>query len=280
MKVGLCLGGGGSRGYAHIGAIRALREANISIDLINGTSIGAIIGGAYALYFDTERMITLIEEVIHTVNLNYFNIFRFSSESRPFLRDWLVNATCDLASLRGYILTHRNNIKALRIIFDEHEFKDTQIPFSSVAVDLIAGKTVIMKSGKLIDGILPSISIPGIFPPVERNGQLLVDGYVLANVPAAELRRQGADFVIAINLVAEAEEGYQNGFDLLNRVEMLKQAKIDQWELNEADFAITIDLPGFDGMSFGSYDSAIARGYAIAKRMLPRLKRRLAGSSG
>ena len=203
MKIGLSLGGGGALGYAHIGAIRALKEAEVPIDLINGTSIGAIAGGAYALYTDVEEITNIVKKVINSVDLNYFNIFHYSMESHPFLRDWLVNVACDFASLRSSIFSHKNNRKALELIFSDHEFDDTKIPFSSVAVDLLSGKPVIINEGKMIDGILPSISIPGIFPPIERNGLLLVDGYVLANIPVVELRQQGADYIIAINLVGE-----------------------------------------------------------------------------
>jgi len=279
MKIGLSLAGGGARGYAHIGAIKALHEAKVNIDLINGTSIGAIVGGAYALYGNTEKLVMLVDEVVHKVNVNYFNIFRYSNESQSFLRDWLISAACDLASLRESVFNHKNNKKALEIIFGDCRFDDTKIPFSSVAVDLIAGKTVIINEGKLIDGILPSISIPGIFPPVEINGQLLVDGYVLSNIPVVELRKQGADFIIAINLVMDAEEGYQNGFDLMNNIELLKQRQLDQWEMDEANFAVTINLPGFDSMRFDNYEVAITRGYEIVKKSLPRLKRRISGNN-
>ena len=75
MKIGLSLGGGGALGYAHIGAIRALKEAEVPIDLINGTSIGAIAGGAYALYTDVEEITNIVKKVINSVDLNYFNIF-------------------------------------------------------------------------------------------------------------------------------------------------------------------------------------------------------------
>jgi len=89
MKVGLCLGGGGSRGYAHIGAIRALTEADIKIDIVNGTSIGAIVGGAYALYQDVDKMIALVKQVIESVNVNHFNLFHHSLEGPAFLHNWL-----------------------------------------------------------------------------------------------------------------------------------------------------------------------------------------------
>jgi len=279
MRIGLSLGGGGARGFAHIGVIKALREAGVPIDLVNGSSAGAVVGGAYALYADIERTIAKAEEVVHTVDVSYFNMFRYSMESRPFLRNWLVSAICDLSALRSSILSHKNNLRALEMLFGQYEFSDTQVPFSSVAVDLLTGETVIIKEGKLIDGVLASTSIPGIFPPVERDGRLLVDGCVLADVPARELRQEGAEFVIAIRLGAEVETSYRNGFDLLNYVDGLKGRELTQWELDQADFQITIDIPDFDSSRFDNYEIAIAQGYKVTKYALPDLERKLGDSN-
>lgn len=275
MKIGLSLGSGGARGYAHIGVLQALEEAGIEVDLINGSSIGAIVGGAWALYQDVARLIKITERLVREADVDYFNIFRYPSESRPFLHSWLINALCDLSALRGAILSHKNNVKALEIIFGEHGFHDTQIPFSSVACDLLAGETVVIEEGGLIEGVLPSIAIPGIFPPVERDGQLLVDGGILADVPVRELRGEGAEFIIAVELGEEIEREYHNGFGLLTYIDALKAQRLRQWELVEADFQIEVGLPNFDSMRFDNYEIAIAQGYKAARRALPELLRRL-----
>jgi len=275
MKIGLSLGSGGARGYAHIGVLQALEEAGIKIELINGSSIGAIVGGAWALYQDVACLIKITERLVREADVDYFNIFRYPVESRPFLHNWLVNALCDLSALRGAILSHENNVKALEIIFGEHKFQDTQIPFSAVAVDLLAGETVVIEEGGLVEGVLPSIAIPGVFPPVEREGQLLVDGGVLADVPVRELRREGAEFIIAVELAEEIEREYRNGFDLLTYVDALKAQRLRQRELEEADFLIQIELPDFDSMRFDNYEIAIVQGYGAARQALPGLLRRL-----
>jgi NTE family protein len=275
MKVGLCLGGGGARGYAHIGAIRALTEGGIKIDIVNGTSIGAVMGGAYALYKDTSKMIELMEQIVGSVNINYYNLFRQPADRRSFLRKWLEEAACDIASLRTSIQSHRNNIKALRLIFDEHHFEDTKIPFSAVAVDIIGGKTVVIKRGKLIDGILASTSIPGIFAPIARGKKLLVDGYVLANIPIRELRQEGADFIISIELGATLDHNYNNGMDLLNYIEELKQKRMERWAIAESDFHIRIKMPNFDSSRFDSNLELTECGYRTVKQVIPRLIREL-----
>jgi NTE family protein len=276
MKIGLSLGAGGARGWAYIGVLRALEEAGIKIDMINGSSIGAIAGGGYALYRNVKKMVSIAAEIVRSVNVNYFNVFRHSTESHSFLRNWLVSAICDIAALRKSILSHRNNLKALKRIFGKHEFHDTQIPFSAVAVDILAMETVVISEGKLVDGILPSISIPGIFPPVEREGRLLIDGGALANVPVQALRQQGAEFVIAVKLGTETAKTYRHGFDILSYIDSLKFQRLSQWEIDKADFQIRIDISDFDSGRFDNYEIAIAYGYEATKRVLPDLERRLA----
>ena len=275
MKIGLCLGGGGSRGYAHIGAIRALTEAGIKIDIVNGTSIGAIMGGMYALYPDTNIMTGLVKKVVDSVHVNHFNLFRHSTEGPAFLRSWLNEAVCDVAALSKSIQSNRNNIKALKILFDEKRFEDTKIPFSAIATDIIAGETVIIKRGKLVDGVLASAAIPAIFPPVVRGRRVLVDGYVLANIPVPQLRSQGADFIISVGLLELPGPDYQNGVDLLYYVESLKQKRLEQWAIEQSDFHISVDMSQFDSSHFENYLTAIEKGYRTAQQVIPQLLEKL-----
>ena len=274
------MGSGGARGYAHIGVIKALEEAGIKPDLVNGSSIGAIVGGAYALYYDAARLVALAKGLVERMNIDYFTLLRRAQPKRPFLRDWVLSILCDLSSLRGSVLSHRTNRTALSYLFGEYRFTDTVVPFSAVAVDLLTGRPVVLKEGRLRDGILPSISIPGIFPAVERDGMLLVDGGVLAEVPARELRAEGADFVIGVKLGEDRPGRYKNGFDLLTTVDFLKGEKLAQWELEAADFCIDVDLPGYNPMCFTNYQVGIERGYDEGKKALPALLKKLEEQSG
>ena len=275
MKIGLCLGGGGSRGYAHIGAIRALTEAGIKIDIVNGTSIGAIMGGMYALYPDVDTMTVLVKKVVDSVRVNHFNLFRHSSEGPAFLRSWLNEAVCDVAALKKSIQSNKNTVKALELIFDQRRFEDTKIPFSAIATDIMAGETVIIKRGKLIDGILASAAIPAIFPPVMRGKKVLVDGYVLANIPVPQLRSQGADFIISVGLLDNPSSSYQNGVDLLYYVESLKQKRLEQWAIAQSDFHISVDMSQFDSSHFENYLTAIEKGYRTTQQVIPQLLAKL-----
>lgn len=275
MCIGISLGSGGARGYAHIGVLAAIAEAGIPIDVVNGSSIGAIVAGAYALYQDTEKLIALAKGLVEHVNVHYFNIFRYPIDRHPFLRNWLLEAFCNLSALRESILSHHTNERALSFLFGEHTFAETKIPFSAVAFDLLSARSVVIKEGRLTEGILPSIAIPGIFPPVARGDRLLVDGGVLADVPVRELRTQGASFVIGVKLSEDPPAPYSNGFDLITFVDFLKGERLSQWELAGADFVVRVDLPRFDSMHFGNYRVAIERGYSAAKEAIPELLTRL-----
>jgi NTE family protein len=275
MKVGVSLGSGGSRGFAHLGVLRALEDAKVPIDLVNGSSIGAVVGATYALHHDAEDVAHLVQEVLPKIDVGFFNLFRYPASGSAFLRNWLAEAFCNLSALQMSIVSHRNNRRALGLLLGARTFADTVIPFSVATFDLLAGETVILKEGRLADAILASISIPGIFPPVERDGRLLVDGAVQADVPVRELRVEGAEFVIGVRLVQEVLKDYRNGFGLLIAIDQVKSDAVCAWELAAADVAITIDLPGYDMARFGQSAVAMEAGYDAARRALPTIVRRL-----
>lgn len=275
MKLGVSLGAGGSRGWAHVGVLRALEEKGIQIDLINGASIGAVVGGAYALYRDVELMSALAKKAVSSVNVDFLNIFRHSVDGIPFLSRMLVNAICDLSALRLSLISNKNNSRALKILFGDKEYGETEIPFSSVATDIVERRLVSITEGKLADGILPSVAIPGIFPPVERDGKLLVDGGVLANVPVINLRQMGAEFAIAVRLVDNKEPKCSNGFETICYIDSLKFREINQKEIDSADYVISIDSTEFDTGKFSDYGKAIECGYMEARRCLPELTERI-----
>ena len=276
MRIGLSLGGGGARGYAHIGVLRALEEARIKIDLINGASIGAIVGGAYALYGSSDKVRRIAADQVESMHLHYSNIFKNARVNNALLRNWLLNAACNISSLRSSVYSHKRNQKALDFIFGTHRFDETKIPFSAVALDIISGRTISIRTGELAEGILPSISIPGIFPPVERDKFLLVDGGVLSNVPVQELREEGADFVIGVGLGPnDLLQEAKNGFSLVTYVDLLKGEALERAELESADYAFTVQLPGFDMLKFEEYEKAVTEGYKTARQHLQSVKKRI-----
>lgn len=177
-KIGLALGSGGARGWAHIGVIEALEEAGYEIGWVAGTSMGSLVGGAYA----SGRLEALKRIIQH---LDWKQVFYYFFEV-TFPRSGLIDGT----KIAGFIREQLGDV----------DLASLQIPFRAVATDVMTGKEVLLSSGDLIDVIRASISIPGIFTPVSRDGMTLVDGGLVNPVPVDIARAMGAPFVVAVDL--------------------------------------------------------------------------------
>ncbi len=181
-KIGLALSGGGARGLAHIGVLKEFKKANIPIDFLAGTSMGGLIGAAYAAGIEPEQ----IEEIAR----------RYSS-TRRLMR--LMDPTVPRHGLFQGDTLH----SFFRNILSELQFSDLRIPLTLVAVDLDTGREVRLCEGNVADAVRSTVSLPGIFAPFERNGSRLVDGGLLNNLPSDVVREMGADQVIAIDVAHE-----------------------------------------------------------------------------
>ena len=176
-KIGLALGSGSARGWAHIGVIQALEEAGINVDYVAGTSIGALVGAAYAAgNIDVLRDIAL--------QLNWKQIFYFFDIVFP------KSGLIDGKKIADFI---RNNMQ-------ERNIEELSLPFRAVSTDLAKGCEVVIHEGDIVEAIRASISIPGIFTPVMKNELVLIDGGLVNPVPVSTVREMGADFVIAVDL--------------------------------------------------------------------------------
>ena len=176
-RIGLALGSGAARGWAHIGVIKALSELGIHAELIAGTSIGALVGASLA----ADR--------IHEL------------EETAFCLDWKQILTfLDITFPRSGLIDGRRVADFFRNHIDDIDFEDLNVPFSAVSTDLGTGREIILQNGSLVDAVRASISVPGILTPVRMNGSVLVDGGLVNSVPVSVAREMGADFVIAVDL--------------------------------------------------------------------------------
>jgi len=183
-KVGLALGAGSARGWAHIGVIRALTEAGIRVDFVAGTSIGALVGVVYA-----SGKIDELEALV--LQLEWKQLLSFVDAILP--KSGLVDGVKITNLVRLYV--HGGLIE------------DLPLPFSAVATDLHMGREVVLRDGDIIEAVRASISLPGIFTPVRRNGTILVDGGLVNPLPVRTARSMGADFVIAVDLNSDTVPG-------------------------------------------------------------------------
>lgn len=176
-RIGLALGAGGARGFAHIGVLRGLAEAQIPVDAIAGTSIGALIGAVYA----AGQLEKFEREVL---NLQWPDIMRMFDPVWP----------------RSGLISGERAIEWLTGLIGDWRIEDLAIPFVAVSVDLITGEEVLIREGRVTDAIRASISIPGIFVPPRAGKRLFVDGALRNPVPVSALQDLGVDTCIAVNL--------------------------------------------------------------------------------
>ena len=178
-KLGIALGAGGARGIAHIGFLQALGEAGIRADFVTGSSMGSLVGACYCKGIPPEKMLSIVRELRPSDIVNF--------GVAPITKLGLLKWTKVRKMMAG--------------LLQDCDFSELQIPFSCVAVDLKSGRLINFSEGKVVDAILASSSMPTVFRPVEKDGMLLIDGGVLCRVPVKEVKKMGADVVVAVDVL-------------------------------------------------------------------------------
>ena len=208
-KIGLALSGGGARGGAHVGVLKALEEMNIPVDYIAGTSMGAIVGGFYAAGYSADEIKRLMLEVDWNAAFSDKPARRDQSMRKKELdADFLIphrigfnrgRIQLPLGVIEGQ---HLDQIfhRILATAQDTSDFDHLSVPFRAVATDLVTGEAVILSTGSLPDALRASMSVPGVFAPVTLDSRMLVDGGMANNLPVSVVRDMGAEIVIAVDI--------------------------------------------------------------------------------
>jgi NTE family protein len=272
--VGVAFGGGSARGIAHVGVIRWLEEHRIPIDVAAGTSMGGLVGGAYASGMDAAELETFIE------SLDWDQLFGASSFAHKNIRrkaDARAYPARLEFGLRGGIvppaaLNNGENVELLlgRIAapyYNLEDFDHLPTPFRTVAVDLLSAQPVVMRDGSLADAMRATMSLPLIFPPVEVDGQVLVDGGAMNNVPADVVKAMGADQVIAINVgdLSNREGVSYTMFGVAgNALDAMMRASTTR-ALASANVVINVPLSEYGSLDWRRADELIEEGYRAAE---------------
>lgn len=251
-RIGLALGGGAARGFAHIGVIQVLDEAGIRPDLAVGTSAGSLVAALWASGLDGAalgRMAASMEE--------------------STIADWGFPGR---GLLRGDALA-----RYVRERTGGRPIEQLARPLGIVAADLDSGNAVLFRRGDTGLAVRASSAVPAVFTPVAISGREYVDGGLVAPVPVAHARQMGAELVIAVD-IGETPEGKPTGdpFRLLLQTFAIMGRSISRHELRDADIIIRPALAGIAGTDFAARDRAIAAGRAAALAALPALRARLA----
>lgn len=248
--IGLALGGGFARGFAHLGVLQVLEENDIPISCIAGTSVGSILGAAYASGAPLKRIIETCRRI------------RFRDIAR-----WRV-------SRLGLASNHRLG-DLIGEVFESRHFEDLRIPMIIVATDLANGEAVLFTQGNLAEAIRASCAFPGLFEPVEIGTRCLADGGLVAQVPTRAARQLGAARVLGVSVgVEDGQRGApSNIFQVVCRaVSAAQKHQLEIWE-KYADLTLRPDVQHLAWDDFERADEAIEAGAAAARRALPRIQK-------
>jgi NTE family protein len=247
IKVALVLGGGGTKGLAHVGVLKELEQAGIYPDLIVGCSSGAVIGALYA----DEPHVKRLEKLL--MGLKRSDLMDFSIFASKF------------GVIKGLLFKTflEQNLKAKK-------FKDLQIPFVAVATDLKTGELVEFGAGELIPPIMASSAVPGLFNPIFYKGRYLVDGGVVDPIPVRVAKQYRAHVIIAVDVGEDiSDKEPSHFFDVARRGIEISHRKLSEYVTRDADIVIRMNFTGL-GMFSDSYNREIYQhGRHVARRMLP-----------
>lgn len=276
-KVGLVLGGGGAKGAAHVGVLKVLEEAGIPIDYIAGTSIGSIIGGLYSIGYDVNQLdnmfrnqdwVFLLSDQVHRhhrsfpskeVKEKYLLNIPFTKNQKMPLPAGVVSGQ-NILSLFSDMTIGYHNVPS---------FDSLPIPFACVAIDLVTGKDVVLNKGSLPLAMRSSMSIPGVFDPVETDGMILIDGGAMNNLPTNVVKDMGAEIIIGVDLTT----GWRSPEEVKTMIGMIDQLMNimgdDNYRRNKSDLDLYLNpkLKGYTAASFvkASIDTMILRGEEVAR---------------
>jgi NTE family protein len=283
FKIGLALGGGGARGFAHIGVLRALEKEGINYDFIVGTSIGAVIGGAYALIGDIDFIQHRAVDSLRTRQIKELEGFTGKSgpEQKKLILEKVSNFVREvyLWNLRVVKLSllESGPIEGLiRDLVGENHFAKTKTPFFCTAVDLDNGEEVILQNGPLAKAILASAAVPGFFAPVEINNRLLIDGGIVGEIAVEPCRKLGANFVLAVNVEGRVpHKDFHNAMDVLFQTDEIRLHQLNRKVISSADFVIRPQIAEIGWTEFSKVEQCIALGEEAVHSQAEALKKEI-----
>ncbi len=244
----MALGGGGARGLAHIGVLKTMDRAGVNIACLGGTSIGAVVGAAYAVHGRAEAVEQLFFEFMKTdiFKETGVSLMREVFHDKPEtvsqrLQTWLKRAYVQAKIVsRPAILDSDIFRKVIDFFVPNIRIEDLPLPFCAVGADLRSGMAVLFRTGSLRAAVYASAALPGVVRPLALNNHLVVDGGVVSMVPIQPVRSMGADVVIGVDVDKQMEspEDFGSAINLLFRIEDVQGFQLKELELREADLVL------------------------------------------
>lgn len=252
-KIGLVLGGGGARGVAYIGMLKAFEENNITFDFICGTSVGSILGACIANGATSQELY----DIVKTIN---------TKDIVPNIIPLIPNK---FEGLKKVLKRHFKNANPT--------FDDLKTPFCAVATDLRSGEEYDIIKGDLLSALCASSSVPGIFTPVPYDGTLLADGGLVNNIPSSVAKKFSCNKIIAVDVNSKRGEGTDsnNYFEIMLATIRIMMKSNSQKGYLDADIMIQPDLKRFKSTKLQNIDEMIMEGYNATIRSMPKIKQLL-----
>ncbi len=290
FQVGLALGGGAARGLAHLGVLSVLEREHVPIDLVAGTSMGALIG---VMYCATPRVDKLIERMnryftdpafteskIHFLKRSEEDVGFLESVSNVVRRGLIIGSSVT----RPSFLDREDLFEMLRAFVDDRDIRGLAIPMAVVACDLMNARQIVFTRGPVIDAVAASSAVPGAFPPIKVGDVECIDGGVVNMVPVSVVREMGADIVIASNVSHELlhPPEMRRGLEIYFRTQEITKQTLIALQLSDADAVITPSVGKIHWADFTAAQRIVELGEEAAKEALPRIRQALeeAGRGG
>ena len=285
-RIALALGGGGARGLAHIGVLSVLEREKIPIDLIVGTSIGALVGGAYASGITSEELKKKAEAYLNSTEfqsstMKAFETARAKGEGgltqkiQTYLRNtfYLIQAM-----FKPGILPNEDFQATINYFIPDIQIEETRIPFRAVATDLVSGEEIIFSKGPLRQAVMASCAVPGAIAPLKEGERLLSDGGITCLVPSSVARQEGADIVISVAVDrCIGSEDLRTVVDVYHRVSEIMGEKLKNYELADADVVILPEVGDLHWSNFSEAMNLIDEGEKAAREKLDDIRHVMPG---
>ncbi len=280
-KIGIALGGGGARGFAHLGILMALEEHAIPIDVITGTSMGAAVGAVKALRMDLEKLYLILS------NLNLNELLGVSESTTREIQRAIGRGVVEY--VRGVDLEEITSpperlarmYELFSLLTAKKSFSDTEIPFAAVAANLTTGERVLLKEGPIYRAVAASAAIPGIFPPVRIKGMYLTDGGIIDKIPIDAAIELGADTVIAVDAGAPMEEmRAKTSLDVMFQSQRITSHALTELQLKEAEeklngrfILLRPQVSGITMLAFSKLSQAVKAGEEEVRARLSEIRK-------
>ncbi len=277
----LALAGGGARGLAHIGVIKALARHGWRPDLITGVSMGAIVGGIFALHNSVDKLEEATHMFVEDILQRRIGLRRLMEKEHHINMNWELGeaflrlVTFAWATRNRGLVSERTMVRLLQEFFEDKTFADLQIPFLCLATDLYSGEPKVLDEGPLAVATAASSALPGIFEPVEIKDWLLVDGGITANVPAPRRDSRRRHWVVAVNVLPSETQTREvrNSLDVVIRTNRIIDVRTNREYLEWADDVIEPDVRTFSMFDFDEIATLIEKGEQAAEAYIETRRR-------